>query len=88
MWSNFILDNYKEAYTVWTATVLLRVDLRLCSKPLWSVVSLVDTITLSHTVCDSGDESVHGSRAVEEHAGGHSLLPHEVADTYAVRDDS
>ena len=29
VWSNFILANYKEAYTVWTATVFLGVYLRL-----------------------------------------------------------
>ena len=84
----FVLADHKETDTVWTATVLLRVDLRLCSKSQWLVDSLIDMITLSHTVCDGGDESVHGSGAVEEHTGGHSLLPHEVAITYALRDRS
>ena len=79
-----VLSDHEQTNTVWTATVLLRVDLRLCSKLQWLVDSLVDIITLSHTVCDGSDESVHGCGAVEEHAGGHGLLPHEVANIRAV----
>ena len=81
-----VLSDHEQTDTVWTATVFLCVDLRLCPKMLWLLNGLIDTTALSHTVCDGGDESVHGSGAIEEHAGGHSLLPHEVAGTYAVRD--
>ena len=80
----FVLSDHQQTDTIWTATVLLRVDLRLCSKSQWLVDSLMYMTTLSRTVCDGGDESVHGCGAVEEHAGGHGLLPHEVANIRAV----
>lgn len=31
-----------------------------------------------HTIGDGRDKTVYGCGAVEEHAGGHGLLPHEV----------
>ena len=80
----FVLSNHEQTDTVWTATVFLCVDLRLCPRMLWLLDTLIDTTALLHTVCDGGDESIHGSGAVEEHTRGHSLLPHEVANTFAV----
>lgn len=48
---------------------------------------MTSSTAIGRTVSDGGHESVHGDGSVEDHFGGHCLLPHEIAEHGWVMDD-
>ena len=85
MGAESVLTDDEETDTVWTTTVLLRVDLSLCHIPSRVSMDRSDTrVSTVQTVCDCGYETVDWYGAVEEHARCHCLLAHEVAARAAI----